>query len=176
MKTAPNISDRQQLLTRIYTGVFPAAAKYLSARGAGLDDAQDIFQDAVVAWYEQCVVNGKSLLSGDEAYIMGIVKNLWRKKVGKSSTEPLNSAHEQLPEEPDSAPEETRLLNYLERAGRKCMELLQGFYYEKLSPAELAGRFGFSGVRSATVQKYKCLEKVREVVKEKSMQYEDFLG
>jgi hypothetical protein len=26
------------------------------------------------------------------------------------------------------------------------------------------------------VQKYKCLEKVRTAVKEKSLQYEDFLG
>jgi hypothetical protein len=40
---------------------------------------------------------------------------------------------------------------------------------------QVAETFGFSGVRSATVQKYKCIEKVRETVKQKALTYEDFL-
>jgi hypothetical protein len=55
------------------------------------------------------------------------------------------------------------------------MELLSAFYYEKEDLQKLAQRFGFSGTRSATVQKFKCLEKVRETVKQKSLQYEDFM-
>jgi len=53
--------------------------------------------------------------------------------------------------------------------------LLRAFYYDKLSMSKIANRFGFSSERSATVQKYKCLEKVRDLVKEKSLSYEDFL-
>jgi hypothetical protein len=40
---------------------------------------------------------------------------------------------------------------------------------------DIAGRFGFSGERSATVQKFKCLEKVRDTIKSKSLSYEDFV-
>jgi hypothetical protein len=40
---------------------------------------------------------------------------------------------------------------------------------------KVAQLFGFSGERSATVQKYKCIEKVRETVKQKALTYEDFL-
>jgi len=54
------------------------------------------------------------------------------------------------------------------------MRLLNAFYYEKLNMDEIAIRFGFSGKRSATVQKFKCLGKVRQVVRRKSLQYEDF--
>ncbi len=54
------------------------------------------------------------------------------------------------------------------------MDMLQAFYYDKLNMREIAERFNLSGERSATVQKHKCLEKVREKVKEKSMTYEDF--
>ena len=56
------------------------------------------------------------------------------------------------------------------------MELLKSFYYDELPLNDIAETYGFSGVRSATVQKYKCLEKVRETVKEKSLTYEDFLA
>jgi hypothetical protein len=55
------------------------------------------------------------------------------------------------------------------------MQLLSAFYYEKLDMETLAEQFGFSGPRSATVQKFKCLEKVKETVKEKSLRYEDII-
>lgn len=45
------------------------------------------------------------------------------------------------------------------------MQLLIAFYYDGLSMQDMARRFGFSGTRSATVQKHKCLEKVRAEVK-----------
>ena len=64
---------------------------------------------------------------------------------------------------------------FLQTAGKKCMDLLRSFYYDHLPLQDAATLFGFSGVRSATVQKYKCLEKVRETVKEKALTYEDFL-
>ncbi|MOA63021.1 hypothetical protein D3C78_1886090 [compost metagenome] len=55
------------------------------------------------------------------------------------------------------------------------MELLSAFYYERMDMKELGERFGFSGARSATAQKFKCLEKVKETVKQKSLRYEDIL-
>jgi len=39
---------------------------------------------------------------------------------------------------------------------------------------DVSEKFGFSGERSATAQKFKCLEKIRSVVKQKSLSKEDF--
>jgi hypothetical protein len=41
---------------------------------------------------------------------------------------------------------------------------------------EIADAYGYSGVRSATVQKFKCLEKVRETIKQKALTYDDFMA
>ena len=60
---------------------------------------------------------------------------------------------------------EQSVLASLERTGKKCLRLLKAFYYDHLSMDDIAARFGFNGRRSATVQKYKCLEKVRENLK-----------
>lgn len=173
--TSQSKTDRKTLITHLYKTLFATVAAYISNRGGQLNDAQDIFQDAVTVWYEQKYVKKTANPLADAAYIMGITKNLWRKKMEKKGMEPLNEQHEQLAEAKEEYPSKERLLNYLSRAGSKCMELLQYFYYEQAPLTELAGKFGFSGVRSATVQKYKCLEKVRETIKEKSLQYEDFL-
>jgi hypothetical protein len=67
-------------------------------------------------------------------------------------------------------------MHFLETTGKKCMELLRSFYYDNVPLADAAKLFGFSGVRSATVQKYKCLEKIRETIKQRSLTYEDFLN
>ena len=55
------------------------------------------------------------------------------------------------------------------------MDILKAFYYDNLPVNKIATLFGYSGVRSATVQKFKCMEKVRETIKEKSLAYEDFI-
>jgi hypothetical protein len=68
-----------------------------------------------------------------------------------------------------------KLMRLLQHAGQKCMQLLSAFYYEKLDMETLAERFGFSGPRSATAQKFKCLKKIKETVKEKSLKYEDII-
>jgi len=78
-------------------------------------------------------------------------------------------------EDEELQPSSVKLLYYLETAGQKCMKILKAFYYDNLPVNKIAELFGYSGVRSATVQKYKCMEKVRETIKEKSLAYEDFV-
>jgi len=69
------------------------------------------------------------------------------------------------PEDTDMEEMEQSLRYSLVRSGKKCLELLKAFYYDHCSMQDIANRFGFNGTRSATVQKYKCLEKVRNEIK-----------
>ncbi len=112
----------------------------------------------------------------EQAYLLGIAKHLWynmQQRLRKQmSDDVLNLTI--IAQEETLQPSAKRLLRYLEAAGQKCMDILQAFYYDKQNMREIAERFGFSGERSATVQKHKCLEKVRNNVKEKALAYEDF--
>lgn len=168
----------RQLFTRLYQSVFPAVARYIARRGGSLDEAKDVFQDAVVIWYEKTATAGCQP-QNDKAYLMGIAKHLWIKSYQANQRYvPLDELNQpQLVTEPAAhQPLSAMLLSYLESAGQKCMDLLKSFYYDKQSMGEIADTFGFSGERSATVQKFKCLEKVRDTVKSKSLTYEDFLS
>jgi hypothetical protein len=40
---------------------------------------------------------------------------------------------------------------------------------------EVSQLHGFSNPHSASVQKYKCIEKIKVMVKQKSLSYEDFM-
>lgn len=168
--------QREDWLLKLYTSAFPAVAQYISRHGGNLDAAKDIFQDALVIYYEKAVAGNLQLTHSEKAYLLGIAKHLWyhaqQKQKSHLSDDVLN--YTELPEEELLIPSTGRLLRYLEAAGKKCMDMLQAFYYDKQNMREIAEQFGLSGERSATVQKHKCLEKVRDKVKEKALTYEDF--
>lgn len=169
---------REKLITKLYQSAFPTVAKYVSKMGGSFDDAKDIFQDALVIYYEKAVNSDLSLHNSEKAYLLGIAKHLWLKKFRDDRHNlPLDNCTKDfdVTDEAEDQPSGVKLMRYLETAGKKCMELLNAFYYHRLPMKELADLFGYAGERSATVQKYKCIEKVREKVKEQSLAYEDFI-
>ena len=168
---------RQQLFIALYKKVFPAVAKYVQKHGGSFDEAKDVFQDALVSYYEKVAGGVAAINSSEGAYIYGTARYLWikRYKEGSQNTQ-LDESTAALTDETDAYPNEDKLFTILETAGKRCMDLLRSFYYDKLPMTGVAQLFGFAGVRSATVQKYKCIEKIRETVKQKALTYEDFLN
>jgi DNA-directed RNA polymerase specialized sigma24 family protein len=174
--------DREAKFLSLYLESFPAIARYISKMGGSFEEAKDVFQDALVIYYEKTQFNKPVFTQGEKAYLFGIARHLWNKRHKENSkTIPFDRPGTEVEEEAaltDSPYEEIsapRLLNLLSKAGEKCMRLLSAFYYENLDMETLAKRFGFAGARSATAQKFKCLEKVKETVKKRALQYEDII-
>ncbi|MDM1295718.1 sigma-70 family RNA polymerase sigma factor [Sphingobacterium sp. N143] len=168
--------ERQKLFMQLYQRVFPIVARYVSKMGGSFEEAKDVFQDALVAYYEKIIVSPDALYN-DSGYLVGTSKNLWLKRYKQKDLHglPLDLNQSDVAIEDENSLSNKRLFRFLEMAGRKCMELLKAFYYDRMPLHEIADEFGYSGTRSATVQKYKCLEKVRNTVKEKALTYDDFM-
>lgn len=168
--TATNILEEPAIdVAEVYEEVFPAVASFVAKMGGNSDDAKDIFHDALVIFFEK-----DRPVDNARAYIVGIAKHLWVRKYknDKNRVDLDNSIV--IPEE-EHSPIATRLLRLLELAGKSCLELLQAFYYEKRSAESIADGFHYSNAHSATVQKHKCLQKLRIFVKTKSLDYESFV-
>jgi DNA-directed RNA polymerase specialized sigma24 family protein len=160
----------------LYQEGFPLLARYVSRLGGSFEEAKDVFQDALVIYYEKISNSSLDIHTTDRSYLIGIAKHLYLKKYNSQKhIEPMGADIATLPDIKDPAPAMARLLHFLGAAGKKCMDLLQAFYYDKKPLTDIANNFGYAGVRSATVQKYKCIEKVRESIKQKALGYEDFL-
>ncbi|MCR8558078.1 sigma-70 family RNA polymerase sigma factor [Mucilaginibacter sp. BJC16-A38] len=169
-------AGREQFFIALYKSTFPSVANYVSKMGGTFDEAKDIFQDALVVYYEKAINSGLIIKTNEKTYLLGISKHLWLRKFKSDILNTSIDGFDISLDEIDEQPSESKLMHFLETAGKKCMELLRSFYYDQVPLGDAAKLFGFSGVRSATVQKYKCLEKVRETIKEKSLTYEDFLN
>ena len=171
--------QREKNFEHLYEEIFPVVADIVSKQGGSFHDAKDIFQDALIIFYEKNVSGELNVRLSDEAYIVGIAKHLWNKKFkSKHRLLSLDSLEKEITLPQDYFEIETtktnRLLRLLEVAGKKCIELLRSIYYDKLSMNEVSQVHGFSNAHSASVQKYKCIEKIKVIVEQKSLNYEDF--
>lgn len=172
-------TTREVLFKELYRSSFPAVARWIRRMGGDQQQAQDIFQDSLIVFYEKTVQGQLEDCENPSAYLLSIAKKLWLKKYHKNkSTVPLSKMEQNISIPPDFYPtdkKQRRLLHFVEAAGKKCLEILQSFYYHQTPLPEIARQFGFSTTRSATVQKYKCLEKIRNEVRSKNLSYEDLM-
>ena len=169
-------AEREKLFIGLYKKAFPAVAKHISKMGGSFEEAKDIFQDALVIYYEKMTKGAVALQSSEQAYLLGIARHLWTKRFRENMRyTPIEDHQDDFIIDENAQRSPARLLRYMETAGQKCMEILKAFYYDNLPVNKIAELFGYAGAHSATVQKYKCMEKVRETIKERSLAYEDFV-
>lgn len=166
----------QEKFMELYEQLFPVVAVYISKRGGSYEEAKDVFQDALIIYHEKVTLDTLEIENA-EAYITQTSKYIWFKRFKESQywveiedfEESIASSVEEY-----EKPVQGKLIRFIQVAGAKCMNLLKAFYYQRASLDDIAEEYGFSGTRSATVQKYKCLEKLRDEVKRKEISYADF--
>ena len=126
--------DNEALFARLYESAFLHVAGFVSKHNGTLQEAKDIFQDALVVFYEKYVAGNVHVTVSEEAYLLGIAKHLWIRKFnrGKSTVSLDSTALDiDMPDDFYESVEENRLMSLLERAGRKCLDLLKAVYYDK---------------------------------------------
>ena len=105
-------------------------------------------------------------------YVVSIARNLWRQEQGRRTRHPHDPLDENIDGPAAEATPETEtaepalaVLDYVERLGEKCRSILLAFYYFQQPLAQIAATHQYRSVRSATVQKFKCLERLRQAVR-----------
>ena len=164
------LADRAHALTQLYRQAFPAVRRLVQRQGGSAQDAQDVFQDALVVFYEQAVGGQLVLTASAGTYLVGVARHRWQHELRRRARlphAPLPDDAEPLADDDPAATDETAfaVLDYVERLGAKCKDLLLSFYYFQQPLTQIAEAHGYRSVRSATVQKFKCLERLRALVR-----------
>jgi DNA-directed RNA polymerase specialized sigma24 family protein len=162
---------------QLYRSTFPAVAKLVRRWNGSLQDTKDIFHDGLVLLFEKEQDGSVTYATTREAYLVGICKHLWIKKFSRDVSKiSLNEFEATISVPDDYYPtiNMQALLKIVTATGKRCLDLLQSIYFRRASMVKTADELGYRNEHSASVQKYKCLEKIREQVKNKSISYEDF--
>lgn len=159
----------------LYEGYFGYTKKFVLNNSGSMEDAEDIFQDALVILYEKLYFDKFNASGCLGSYVMGISKNLWLKKLrNKGLTVEITEnyyAHHQA--EIDAAIENEihywdRLGAYINSISTHCKNLIQDIFMKNKSIEEIQTQYQYTSKHNAQNQKHKCVEQIRKI-KEKDI-------
>lgn len=150
---------------------FPAFRNSLKKAGGKSSDAEDIFQDALVILIQKLSDQSFKLTCAINTFLFSICRNLSKeyfKKKGREINLVLNDSEPEIDlhsiDELIAQEHKFQALDrILMKVGEKCLQLLQSFYIKGKAMSDIALELGFKSENSAKTQKYKCLEKARNL-------------
>jgi RNA polymerase sigma-70 factor (ECF subfamily) len=145
----------------------------IKAYGLSEHDAMEVYQDAVVTFYEN-VINNKlnELSSSVKTYVFAIGKyKTYEKLRGLSKTINMDdNLHLAVDEPPDMEALMQRerrldvLAEHFSEITSKCREILKLFYYEKARMEDIMKIFDYKNIATVKNQKYKCMQRLRKLI------------
>jgi RNA polymerase sigma factor (sigma-70 family) len=177
IKSMPGISDNhllQQLrkeedtaFEHLYKACFPSIANYIRQNNGNEQDAEDIFQEAVIVLLGKIREPGFVLTSSLKTYLFSISRNLWLKDLRRARLMPLNnesalSAIQDGLAEPENHTMQ-KLSGWFKKITGYCQKILSALFYHNIPMDKLMLKMGWKNKHTAAQQKYKCLQQIEKL-------------
>lgn len=155
----------EKALEVIYKKYYRMMTKLVVTNSGTEEEARDVYQDALVVFWQKASSGNLVLTSKMSTYIYSICQNLWRKELERKKR--LSNEEKDTPQSMDfdTAEREKIMAHCLEQLGDTCKKVLMYYYFDELSMQEIADRLGFANTDTAKTKKYKCKQKLDELVK-----------
>jgi RNA polymerase sigma factor (sigma-70 family) len=138
------------------------------------EEARDIYQDALIVFWQKATSGNLVMTSKISTYIYSICQNLWRKELERKKR--LSNEEKDTPVmlDLDTAEREKIIAGCIEQLGDTCKKVLMYYYFEEMSMQDIADKLGFANTDTAKTKKYKCKKKLDELIKAQYSEH-DFL-
>lgn len=172
----PNLIRQQKdkdVIGHLYDEVFPTVQRYIKKNNGIADDANDVFQDALVYFYKQVVTNTFDSKYTVYGYLFRLSINRWINKLNKDKKMVFKDEMvDQLAKdvsyiEKEEVPEEdqNKIAQFVTTIGEKCVEVLTLRIYSNMMFEDIALRLDISSEASAKMQFKRCREKLVNLIK-----------
>ena len=155
---------------------FPPARKMIRNNGGSRQDAEDVFQEALIIFCKKVRETEFTLTAKLSTYLFSVCRYLWKDELRKrkhyTSDDVFAADTITADEDVDVSiflvdERDARLAEKaLQDLGDRCRELLLLFYTAGMKLKDIATSMGYSSENTAKNQKYKCLETARNRLRE----------
>lgn len=164
------IKDRQAT-EAIYRDHYGLIQTLIINNNGTIDDARDIFQEAVLVLYEKVQEADFELNCQIRTYLYSVARRLWLKRLQQLQkfVPEIDERFESVPVEEDLEHHDRKNQEFLlmekamQNLGEPCRSLLEAYYLQKKNMAEIAAGFGYTNADNAKNQKYKCLTRLKKL-------------
>lgn len=169
------LKDSSDALTFIYEKHRDYCLKFMNSMFDDRDEIKDIYQDAVIVFYEKAVSPEFNLTCSIQTYLNSICRNqvLVRLAKMKKNFTASMMGNEGFLENLTDWFDDTHLvsndrvsvlkgiLSEMKESASKCYEILVRFFYQNQSMEKISQALGYTNADNAKNQKYRCQEKLK---------------
>ncbi|GAA0192238.1 hypothetical protein GCM10009122_55050 [Fulvivirga kasyanovii] len=155
----------EKSLEYLYKKYYRMMTKLVISNSGTEQEAKDIYQDALVVFWQKATSGNLVLTSKISTYLYSICQNLWRKELDRKKR--LTNEEKDGVEYTDIDSEERAKIihNCISELGDTCKKVLMYYYFDGLSMQDIADKLGFANTNTAKTKKYKCKKKLDDLVK-----------
>jgi RNA polymerase sigma factor (sigma-70 family) len=153
----------------LYKFYFPSVAAYITQNFGNNEDAEDIFQEAIIVLLEKIRHTDFVLTSSLKTYLFAIAKNLWLKRLRDNklitvdNLDKYQQESEQFPFEVQPEPtNEEKVTSWLTKITQNCQRILKAIFFYKEPMESLMQKMGWKNKHTAASQQYKCIQQVKK--------------
>jgi RNA polymerase sigma factor (sigma-70 family) len=166
----------EKVLNYLYDHYYQTVKSHVLKNSGSDDDASDLFQDTIIALYQQITENSFDLTSDLKGYFFGIARNLWNEQLRKKKR--ITELNIDVVEEDDSDEYfDQALEKILSRSFQKLKpdsQTILTLFSEGLSYEEIATRMDLKNETYARRKKYLSKEELLEIIK-RDPDYHEYL-
>jgi RNA polymerase sigma factor (sigma-70 family) len=155
----------------LYKFYFPTIASYINQNLGNNEDAEDIFQEAIIILLEKVRQPDFVLTSSLKTYLYAVAKNLWLKRLRDNKIAIVGdelflttykTETETIEIEPEKSKEE-KVANWLLKITRNCQNILKALFFYEVPMDSLMVKMGWKNKHTASNQKHKCIQQIKNV-------------
>ncbi|NCP85367.1 MAG: sigma-70 family RNA polymerase sigma factor [Bacteroidetes bacterium] len=156
----------------LYKNYYKSIEYYILNNSGTQNDAEDIFQDAMLVLLDKLNRDDFRLTATLKTYLFAICKNLWFKRLrnpmhkyevalDEEMSDSLYEEYSSAIEEETNAIDQVSVL--MSKVTHHCNQLLNAMFFEQKNIDQVKEEFGYTTKHNAQNQKYKCIEQMRKM-------------
>lgn len=147
-------------------------AAHLVCSNSGTEqEAKDVFQDAIIAFYERAQQPDFVLTCKIKTYLYAVCRRLWLKRLAEkrrfevtiAEGDVFEGLEDEMGEVLESEISFERMQLSLQALGEPCRSIIEDFYIRDFSMDLIREKFGYTSADNAKNQKYKCLQRLKKL-------------
>lgn len=167
--------ENDPALAYLYEHTLKKVRRYVIQNNGTLEEASDIFQDAVIIFFNQVKQNKFNEQYGIDGFIYSVSRNLWIDKVRKDKrlqNKDLSLMESDVPDTFDllgdliTREKSSAMKQVFQKLDEKCQKILRFSIYEKLSMKEISEKMGYASENVAKTNNYRCKQYLQKLVNE----------
>lgn len=153
----------------LYKSYLPSIKVYIVSNFGNKEDAEDIFQEAIIVLLKKVREDDFELTSSLKTYLFAIAKNLWLKRLRDSKRITVDDFEKHLRESEafeyeiiNESSREEKLHHWMAKITENCQRILKAIFFYKEPMGSLMQKMGWKNKHTAANQQYKCIQQVKK--------------